>query len=101
MHDSLFGDQGRLEDPHLWNRARELGLDLERFDEDRHSEVVAARVQRDFQSGVRAGVVTTPTVFVGDAQLSGSAAQDAVERLIADSAPVAHKSCRDPRRGRR
>ncbi len=22
MHDSLFADQGRLEDPHLWDRAR-------------------------------------------------------------------------------
>ena len=38
MHDLLFADQGRLEDPHLWERARTLGLDLERFDADRRSE---------------------------------------------------------------
>ena len=38
MHDLLFADQGRLEDPHLWARARTLGLDLERFDADRRSE---------------------------------------------------------------
>jgi len=63
MHDLLFADQGRLEDPHLWDRARELGLELERFDSDRHGERVRARVRRDFESGVRAGVVTTPTVF--------------------------------------
>src|SRR5260221_6781838 len=24
MHDSLYADQGRLEDPHLWERARVL-----------------------------------------------------------------------------
>jgi protein-disulfide isomerase len=66
MHDSLFADQGRLEDPHLWARARALQLDLERFDEDRRSEAVLARVRRDFRSGVRAGVVTTPTVFAPD-----------------------------------
>lgn len=63
MHDALFADQGRLEDPHLWARARDLGLDVERFDADRRSEAVAARVRRDFESGVRAGVVTTPTAF--------------------------------------
>ncbi len=65
MHDSLYADQGRLEDPHLWERARSLGLNVERFDADRRSETVRARVKRDFQSGVRAGVVTTPTVFAG------------------------------------
>jgi 2-hydroxychromene-2-carboxylate isomerase len=65
MHDLLFADQGRLEDPHLWERARTLGLDVSRFDEDRRSEPVLARVRRDFESGVRAGVVTTPTVFAG------------------------------------
>ena len=37
MHDSLFGDQGHLDDPHLWRRAERLGLDLERFNRDRRS----------------------------------------------------------------
>jgi 2-hydroxychromene-2-carboxylate isomerase len=63
MHDSLFADQGRLEDPHLWARAADLGLDLERFDSDRRGDAVAERVRSDFQAGVRAGVVTTPTLF--------------------------------------
>jgi protein-disulfide isomerase len=63
MLDSLFGDQGRLEDPHLWRRAEALGLDLERFDSERRGEATRDRVKRDFRAGVRAGVVTTPTVF--------------------------------------
>ena len=64
MHDALFADQGRLEDPHLWARAERLGLDVERFDADRRSEAVVARVKEQFRGGVRAGVVTTPTAFV-------------------------------------
>ncbi len=64
MHDSLFADQGRLDDPHLWERAERLGLDLDRFEADRRSEAVAERVERDFRSGIRAGVATTPTQFV-------------------------------------
>jgi protein-disulfide isomerase len=64
MHDSLLEDQGHLDDPHLWERARQLGLDLDLFEADRRSAETAERVERDFRSGVRAGVVTTPTQFV-------------------------------------
>ena len=71
MHDSLLEDQGHLDYPHLWERVRALDLDLERFELDRRSEAVAARVERDFRSGIRAGVVTTPTQFVDGAALSG------------------------------
>lgn len=73
MHDLLFADQGRLEDPHLWRRAEELGLDVARFQDDRRSEAVVERVRRDFSSGVRAGVVTTPTVFADGRMSAGSA----------------------------
>jgi protein-disulfide isomerase len=71
FHDSLFADQGRLEDPHLWARAERLGLDVARFDADRRSDAVAARVREDFRGGIRAGVVTTPTVFVGGERHAG------------------------------
>jgi protein-disulfide isomerase len=63
MHDSLYADQGHLDDPHLWERARTLGLDLDRFEADRRSDAVAARVERDFRSGIAAGVMKTPTLF--------------------------------------
>jgi len=78
MHDSLLADQARLEDPHLWRRAQELGLDLVRFDTERRSEAVRERVKRDFRSGVRAGVVTTPTMF---AMVQGNARQIDVAAL--------------------
>ncbi len=58
FHDSLYADQGRLDDPHLWDRVERLGLSLDRFEADRRSEAVAERVQRDFRSGLRAGVMT-------------------------------------------
>jgi protein-disulfide isomerase len=64
MHDALFADQGRLEDPHLWARAAALGLDVARFDADRRSPDVADTVRAQFRSGLRAGVATTPTLFV-------------------------------------
>jgi protein-disulfide isomerase len=63
MVDSLYADRGHVDDPHLWERARALGLDLERFERNRRSEAVAARVRRDFESGIRAGVTSTPAVY--------------------------------------
>jgi protein-disulfide isomerase len=83
MHDALFADQGRLEDPHLWHRAAALGLDLERFDADRRSEPVIDRVRHDFQSGVRAGVVSTPTLFAGAAVYTGQIDDETLEALAA------------------
>jgi protein-disulfide isomerase len=63
MVDSLYAGRGRVDDPHLWERVEALGLDLERFEADRRSEAVTARVRRDFESGVRAGVTATPALF--------------------------------------
>jgi protein-disulfide isomerase len=61
--DSIYADQGHVDDPHLWRRAEGLGLDLPRFDADRRSGEAQARVRRDFESGIRAGVTATPAQF--------------------------------------
>ena len=81
MHDGLFADQGRLEDPHLWERALDLGLDLQRFEQDRRSEGVAARVRGDFEGGIRAGVVTTPTLFAGGRMYAGRIEERVLDAL--------------------
>jgi protein-disulfide isomerase len=81
MHDSLYADQGRLDDPHLWHRAGELGLDLDRFEADRRSQEVLERVRRDFRAGVRAGVATTPTLFVDGVAYPGAPSPELLDRL--------------------
>jgi protein-disulfide isomerase len=63
MVDSLYAERGHVDDPHLWERVERLGLDLERFEANRRSEAVAQRVRRDFESGIRAGVGSTPALF--------------------------------------
>jgi protein-disulfide isomerase len=81
MHDSLFSDQGRIEDPHLWRRAEQLGLDLERFEADRRSDPVAARVREQFRGGVRAGVASTPALWIGGELRDRAGALAALDRL--------------------
>jgi protein-disulfide isomerase len=63
--DSIYEDRGRVDDPHLWERARGLGLDLDRFESERRSDPVALRIRRDFEGGIRAGVTGTPAFFAG------------------------------------
>jgi protein-disulfide isomerase len=77
MCDSLYAERGRVDDPHLWERAERFGLDLERFNRDRRSDGVRERIERDFTSGIRAGVAGTPTAFIDGRLLAG----DLVGRL--------------------
>ena len=63
LWDSLLVDRAHTDDPHLWSRASELGLDVERFDHDRRSAAVAERIRGDFIGGIRAGVTATPAAF--------------------------------------
>jgi protein-disulfide isomerase len=69
--DSLLADRAHVDDPHLWERARRLGIDPAGFDRDRRSDAVGERVKRDFRSGIRGGVVSTPAAFAGGRALPG------------------------------
>jgi protein-disulfide isomerase len=72
--DSLLEDRGHTDDPHLWERVGALGLDVDRFQADRRSDPVAERVRHDFRSGIRAGVVATPSGFAERRPLTGELA---------------------------
>jgi protein-disulfide isomerase len=72
--DSIYRDQARIDDPHLWERARTLDLDLERFERERRSAPVIERVRRDFEGGIRAGVTGTPAAFVGGQEVGADVA---------------------------
>jgi protein-disulfide isomerase len=65
MHELIFHRQKALGDEDLQTYARELGIDLGRFDEDRRGDEVAARIARDVASGEATGVIRgTPTLFI-------------------------------------
>jgi protein-disulfide isomerase len=72
MHDLLFENQDKLDEPYLRLYAQRLGLDLERFDRDIDSEGVMVKVRTDFLSGARSGVNGTPTFFVNGERYDGS-----------------------------
>jgi len=81
FHDALFADPGHLDDPHLWARAQALGLDLDRFERDRRSDELLARVRASTRAGIRAGVAVTPTLIVGGETVAGAPDADLIARL--------------------
>src|SRR6476469_3654609 len=64
MHDLLFRNQRHLEDADLRRYAIRLGLDMARFEADLLDPAIAARVERDIESGDRSGVGGTPSLFI-------------------------------------
>jgi protein-disulfide isomerase len=69
MHPRLFGlRNGKPGD--FRDLAEELGLDMERYDEDVDDPAVASVVCGDLAQGEKAGVNGTPTVFVCGRKLS-------------------------------
>jgi protein-disulfide isomerase len=76
-HAALFANQPALLADDLRGYAVELGIDQQPFAACQESEAVAARVQRDVDSGRLLGVTGTPTFFLRGERVAGfrSAAQ--------------------------
>jgi protein-disulfide isomerase len=66
----LFQNQRALGSDQLKEYARQLRLDVEKFDATLTSGKFAEKVQRDFQDGLRIGIHATPTVFVNGRRIS-------------------------------
>lgn len=74
MHELIYSNQGAWSAssdarPIFIQYARNLGLDVDRFNRDLDSPEVAARVQADYQRGVAARVEGTPSLFLNGRQL--------------------------------
>jgi protein-disulfide isomerase len=83
FHDALFEDPGHTDDPYLWEHVRALGLDLDRFETQRRSAEVAARVREQTRGGMRAGVAVTPTLIEGRTIVPGPPEPGLIARLTA------------------
>lgn len=86
MHDALFRQQLHgLLDADLRRCADALGLDAGRVDADLATDLPAARVQRDVESGRRGGVSGTPTLFVDGVRYTGEHRPSAIRAAILEA----------------
>jgi predicted DsbA family dithiol-disulfide isomerase len=72
MHDELLDRQDELTPPDLGRRARQLGLDVERFWDELRRREHAPRVARDVASADASGVAGTPTFFINGRRHQGA-----------------------------
>jgi Na+/H+ antiporter NhaA len=72
VHDLLLEHQGALSTADLVGYARQLGLDIARFNTDLHRHAGADRVARDVHSADLSGVSGTPTFFLNGQRLHGA-----------------------------
>jgi protein-disulfide isomerase len=71
-HDKLFANQERLEPADLTRYARELGLDMTRFDKDLSDPALKTKVQADMAEATALGVKSTPTFFINGRIVRGA-----------------------------
>jgi protein-disulfide isomerase len=82
MHDKIFANQRELSDANYVAWARELGLDLARFDADRKSDATKQQIAKDEEEANRLGVSGTPAFFINGRFLSGAQPFEAFQRMI-------------------
>lgn len=118
MHDRLFGGQGDwstevTDNPKKVMRgyARDLGLNLDQWDQCVDSRTHQARILANRDEGMKRGVKQTPTFFVGNRKLTNSHAYDAFKAYVdttmmeakkampADSQKAGDSASRTPAKG--
>lgn len=84
FHDSMFGNQRELSIPDLKQRAVDLKLKTQEFNQCLDSGRHTAAIQADIQEGARNGVTGTPALFINGRLLSGNQPYTEIRDLIED-----------------
>ncbi|HVM91043.1 MAG TPA: thioredoxin domain-containing protein [Verrucomicrobiae bacterium] len=81
-HDKLYLNQATFTDNDLLNYAKQVGLDLNKFNACLTSERPKQSVAHDQAVGLSAGVEGTPTFFFNGVKIQGAPSAEAFEFLI-------------------
>lgn len=84
FHDQLFNQQQKLGEELYVQLAQNLGLDVERFNQDRQSQAAEEAVIADFNLGRELGIQGTPAFFMNDRFISGAVSLQELEQLLGE-----------------
>jgi len=89
-HDLLFTNQRALDRDSLFRYARQLELSIPTFRTCLDDPATRARIAEDVDAGVKAGIMSTPTLFI-----NGRMVQGALDRTYYDYALIIEKRDHD------
>jgi protein-disulfide isomerase len=82
MHDKIFANQPKIQRDFLLQYARELGLDMKRFEAALEARKFARQIEADTAEAAALGSTGTPAFFVNGRFLSGAKPFAEFARLI-------------------
>ena len=82
FHDALFAGQERLGEPLYLEIARNLGLDLKRFNADRQGPASLEAINRDRELADRLGLEGTPFFVVNGQAVPGAVDEAFLQKLV-------------------
>jgi protein-disulfide isomerase len=72
MHEAIYRQQSELGSDLLHKLSLKLNLNLAQFEADLEARRYRPRVKRDFMSGMRSGVASTPAFFINGKRYDGA-----------------------------
>ncbi len=91
FHDKAFAGQSDLSDARLVGWARELGLDMARFERDRKAPATLARIDADLALGRALKVQGTPVTLVNGRKIDGATDRETLFKLVREELGRARK----------
>ena len=87
MHDLLFENQSewsKLENPteKFLEFAQNLNLNIDKFTTDLTSKEVIEKINSDYQSGIKAGINSTPSFFINSEKITNPASYKTFKQII-------------------
>ena len=85
MHRHLYTQPDKLEERHLRRYAKEIGLELERFDREMAGGIYTDQVLKDYHNSIIYGITGTPTTFINGElyAMTGVDLLEAVKTILA------------------
>jgi protein-disulfide isomerase len=84
MHDKLFDNQTALQPDNLKEYARQIGLDVARFEKDMASPEVQKQIDEESKLADQSQVTGTPTMFVNGKRVQNRSFEG-IKGMIEDS----------------
>ncbi len=84
FHNKLFKNYNVINDAKIQDIAKELGIDMEKFNKDMRSPAIKSLIARDVSNGRQIGVRGAPTIFINGKALKNRSLQGIYQVIEAE-----------------